>query len=94
MNELTINKEKVLEAAKTCPDAAKVLKTLFPEVFKDEGGDVTILGYARIHSNKEECLLENRGIGRYKNKGFYLMPSFNWAIVKDAGAEVLVPTRK
>ena len=31
---LSITKEKILEAAKTCPDARRVLKTLFPEAWK------------------------------------------------------------
>lgn len=33
MEELKITKEKVLEAASTCSQAASVLKTLFPEAF-------------------------------------------------------------
>ncbi len=32
--ELKITKEKVLEAAKGCPSANGVLKTLFPDAFK------------------------------------------------------------
>ena len=32
--ELKITKEKVLEAAKGCPSAEGVLKTLFPDAFK------------------------------------------------------------
>jgi len=33
--ELKVTKEKVLEAAKECSEARRVLKTLFPEVFKE-----------------------------------------------------------
>jgi len=35
MNELTITKEKVLEAASKCSTAKATLQVLFPEVFKD-----------------------------------------------------------
>ena len=38
-NELTIKKDKVLEAAETCPDSKVVLKKLFPEVFKNHDLD-------------------------------------------------------
>lgn len=34
--ELKITKEKVLEAAKSCPDARGVLEKLFPEVFQEK----------------------------------------------------------
>lgn len=42
MSELKIEKEKVLEAAKQCPEAKKVLETLFPDVFesKFQVGDI------------------------------------------------------
>ncbi len=36
MSKLEISKEKVLEAASKCPDAARTLKILFPEAFKEE----------------------------------------------------------
>lgn len=31
---LTVDSERVIEAAKQCPDASKVLKAMFPEAFK------------------------------------------------------------
>jgi hypothetical protein len=36
MNNITISKDKVLEAAKKCPQAKETLKILFPEVFEDD----------------------------------------------------------
>jgi hypothetical protein len=32
---LTISKERVLEAAAKCPDAKRILQTIFPEAFAD-----------------------------------------------------------
>lgn len=34
---LTINKERVLAAAGKCKDAARILKTIFPEAFESKG---------------------------------------------------------
>lgn len=34
--KLEIEKDKVLEAANTCPEAEKVLKTLFPQIFAED----------------------------------------------------------
>lgn len=34
--KLETTPEKILEAAKTCPEAKKTLETLFPEVFKEK----------------------------------------------------------
>lgn len=39
MDNLTITKEKVLEAAAKCPQAKETLKTLFPEVFYESERD-------------------------------------------------------
>jgi hypothetical protein len=39
--KLEVTKEKVLEAAKNCSQAKEVLKTLFPEVFKEERWVIT-----------------------------------------------------
>ena len=36
MENLSVTKERVLEAAKSCPTAEGVLKKLFPEVFASE----------------------------------------------------------
>jgi hypothetical protein len=36
MSTLNITPEKIRQAANECPEAAKTLKTLFPEVFEDE----------------------------------------------------------
>lgn len=34
--KLEIEKDKVLEAAKACPESEKVLKTLFPQIFAED----------------------------------------------------------
>ena len=36
MTDLKITKDRVLEAAKSCPQANAVLKKLFPEAFEDD----------------------------------------------------------
>ena len=35
MSDITIKKERILKAADVSPEAKRTLKTLFPEVFKD-----------------------------------------------------------
>ena len=44
--ELTITKERLVEAAKTCSAAKKVLKTMFPEAFGEtyKLGDFFVMG--------------------------------------------------
>lgn len=46
--ELKITKEKVLEASESCPDAKGVLKTLFPEAFKEKEKWVDITNETKL----------------------------------------------
>ena len=103
--ELKVTKEKVLEAAKDCKDAERVLKTLFPEAFEDNK-------YFDLHPLDENTLLfdndkgracgfsdgafmQIRSNGEYAYKGFYLSLFYNWSIVEDSEhLQVLVPTKK
>ena len=86
--ELKVTKEKVLKAAKDCKDAEKVLRTLFPEVFK---GDK----YSNLSLSNINNFIQVRIIGEYTGKGFYLSELYNWEIVKDRlGIQVLIPTKK
>jgi len=39
---LTVDRERVLDAAAKCPDARKVLETLFPEAFAPQGVIITM----------------------------------------------------
>lgn len=59
-NELTITKDKVLEAAKVCPDSREVLETLFPEVFETDSINLQE-GHCYIENtrNEEYVLLEH-----------------------------------
>ena len=41
MDKVETTKTRVIEAAKVCPDAQRVLKELFPEAFKEEWVDCT-----------------------------------------------------
>jgi len=86
MEELKITKEKVLEAASKFYDAKNILKTLFPEVFKDE---------INVHRMLEVRDIQVRGAGEYKDKAFYLNSVYNWEVIEDSsGQPCLIPTRK
>ena len=94
MSEIKITKERILEAAKGCSQAKPTLKTLFPEVFKDDKYINIPSNCGRIHCNGG-IIIERRSGGDYGNKGFYLGKSVNWEIVKDsAGYNMLLPTKK
>ena len=41
MSALKITKERIIKASESCPDAKRVLKELFPEVFEEEWHDIT-----------------------------------------------------
>jgi hypothetical protein len=98
MSELKITKEKVLEAAKGCKDAEKVLKTLFPEVFEDDKYidlKTNELNFNRSYDKSELIGLPIRTGGKYKNKSIYLNIQYDWEIVTDdEGSKCLVPTKK
>jgi len=51
MSELTITKEKVLEAASKCSTAKATLEVLFPEVFKEEDKNAFVKGLNTYHDN-------------------------------------------
>lgn len=82
---VTITAERILEAAKTCPDAEKVLRTLAPEVFKDVDLKGADLGdFMRV-----------RDFGSLRRKSFYLDPAYTWSIeTDDEDVQCLVPRRK
>ena len=106
MSKLEITKEKVLKAAKECPDAKKVLKGMFPEAFEDEKyfdllklnkGDYTLFESkeSRDAGFNDYLFFQIRGAGIFGGKSFYLNKSYNWDIITDnEGEKVLLPTRK
>ena len=62
--ELTITKERVLEASKSCGEARSVLKVLFPEAFEREVEEVDIF---------DECTISHEGNGiLFMHDGYYV----------------------
>lgn len=99
---LTITTQRVLDAAKQCPDAERVLKTLFPEVFKkDLRVDCSRLsltgppdGIQSLRLSTGWLLLETLGSAApsrdLSGHGLFLSSAFNWTLK----GQVLIPTKK
>jgi hypothetical protein len=96
MENLTITKEKVLEAASKCETAKATLKVLFPEVFKEDkylkfDGKFEVSNYPK----ELDCKMGPRMFSNYADKGIWLSKTLNWEIVVDDQDElVLIPTKK
>lgn len=94
--ELKITKEKVLEAAKSCPNAKEVLNKLFPECFENNVNNEIDLSKLTLI---DENLIGNGKYwfidSRFKN-AFWLNDSyFNWELKMDNnGYLLLIPTKK
>jgi hypothetical protein len=87
--ELKVQSEKVLEAAKSCPDWERLLKTLFPEAFKKADLEIT--------ENNIGDFLGATIDPPFRGKGFWLSPRCNWEIVNHPlylGYQYLIPTLK
>jgi len=96
--KLEIEKEKVLEAAKKCPQAAEVLKTMFPEVFEDDALISLSIFAGKIFATEGRVVAavrsSSRGDSKFDGKGLWLSEYYNWAIEYDNGVMVLVPRKK
>ena len=55
--ELKITKERVVEAAKSCPQADAVLKKLFPEAFIDDLSDMHMKRFVDGRTNSYHCFV-------------------------------------
>jgi hypothetical protein len=95
--ELRITKDRVIEAANECPDATKVLKTLFPEAFSKK----LQVGYYKQSSDLHALTIDNqiaiqlRTIGRLADKSLFLSNLFTWRLEQDEfGITCLIPTKK
>lgn len=98
---LAINSDRVLEAAKECKTAQKVLEKLFPEVFEDEKSvDLSKLSacFAKTAFSKAGLpanTIEVRVYNEFKDKGFFLTDKYTWTLVTDtSGIQVLIPSRR
>lgn len=96
--------EKVKAAAASCPDAKRVLKTLFPDVFSED--DQRFDGEGRLRFNHPTIngfiaipiigsIIEPRENGNLAKVSLYLNSTFTWSIVKDNhGKDCLVAHKK
>jgi len=95
---VVIRKDRLIEAASKCGDAARILKTIFPEVFVDESPYVRISkGELGIKVEGAYGLVEPRGGGNLKDHGLYLPKPIGaeWSIITDStGIQVAVCSRK
>lgn len=99
--ELTINKDRVLKAAKKCEKVKGVLKDLFPEAFDaDHDKYFDLCGaYSITDKFSMNCFGRNdfqvRSRGRFEDKGFFLCAEIDWKIeIDEYGEQVLVPRKK
>jgi hypothetical protein len=85
---------KVKKAAETCPDAKRVLKELFPDVFKHDGYE-DFAGCPPMYKPDGTALLERRGSGDWGGRGLFLNTRYQWDIVRDnEGYQTLTARRK
>ncbi len=91
--ELKITSERVQEAAKSCPDAKRVLEKLFPEEFEPKEPELESFAGLVIPLN-----IWGLGLRRYENykgRALCLGPGFAWKIeIDSAGYQVLTATKK
>lgn len=106
--QLVIDPEKVRKAAASCPTASDVLKTLFPDAFKEKDNGIDLMkltgGPHLLGGTKWlEAGFDGRGHGPIQvriggelaGKSFFLSSYLNWEIKKDTcGLSCLIPTRK
>lgn len=94
--EHKITTERIREAAKTCGDAANVLKTLFPEAFTPEPLPIEFNQANKTFSvNGVPTAVCLRTSGKFTNKSLFLTYQFNWTIeTDDQGVTVLVARQK
>ena len=102
MNNLTITKEKVLEAAAKCSTAKETLKTLFPECFEEdkkvslkniiaESGEGYCINPALMDSETKKSFVYTSD----DSTCFLLSKDFDWEIKKYIGRQLcLIPTKK
>lgn len=103
--ELKVESEKVLEAAKQCPDVKRALKTMFPKAFESDkslnlglmrGEHEYLFSKAACQeANVERNIIVIRSNGEYEDRAFYLESDYDWEIKEDnLGQTCLIPTRK
>lgn len=98
MKELKVTDEAVRKAADQCPDAERVLKTLFPDVFEVDRSVLLTRSSAGIIRDtiSGESVADVRSAFEYKDKAIFLNKNyFNYEMKEDSnGTLCLIPTRK
>lgn len=105
MEDLKIDRARVVEAAKSCPDAAKVLKTLFPDAFPDETPKPTVPFLPNVpyifpvgHPMRSIIQVDAGNLPGSKENGLYLLGSDYEFTLEKVGSssyhKVLRVTRK
>ena len=93
--ELKVTKDRVVKAAASCGDAARVLKELFPEAFVDTQYQLDLPRDAQI-------TLDRRNSGSLVGKGYFLhnLPysgikegKYEWALELDSENETVLVQR-
>jgi hypothetical protein len=103
---LTITKEKVLEAANKCSTAKEVLKTIFPEVFKDN----KYFSFIDLETDQLNLICKQIGLpyGSIQTEATSSNPEYNkqnsfflakqdnldWILYDNGGHYSLVPIKK
>lgn len=107
IQEVTVTKSRIFEAAKVSPHAKQTLETLFPEVFAElkyfdlsklsSGSNALFTSeQAKAAGFRTNSFIQVRSGFNYDNKGFYLDTHSNikWELVQDCRNEtILLPTR-
>jgi hypothetical protein len=91
MTELKVDRDRVIEASKKCPDAKRILETLFPEIVDTKYVDVSKeqIGYGSMIE------IVNAAAPEFRDRAFFLSPLFNWELRNIIYNDyILIPTRK
>ena len=82
--DLKVTKERVLEAAKGCPDADRTLRKLFPEAFTHEivKMELSLQGFKRAES-PHLSMVEVRPSGNLSGCLWLNSGGFDWSFEKD-----------
>jgi len=110
MEELKIDRKRVLEAASKCPQAKETLKTLFPEAFEEEDNIAmrkipkderikVVECFATISEaffGKGNGFIDLRNSGdKFNSRAIYLTNMYDWRMTQlSNGAYLLVAYKK
>ena len=84
--DLKITSEKVLEAAKSCPDAKRVLAALFPDAFRPPATDF-LLGFRAHHTPDGALIMKQSEL----IKGYiWLDGRFDWTLERGGPGNVFL----